>query len=561
MTLALVVCAAALLCCAAAQDAVSSKAPAKASFEGIVVKEPGGEPLKKAIIELIGEDQGESGNYTATSDVEGHFKITAIQPGRYRLFVERTGYLEAQGKFRHAIGLTFSFQAGQEVKDQVLRMVPAAIITGRVVDEEGDPMPDVSITSFRRKRTTGGLKFERSASAATDDLGEYRIRGLLSGSYYLSATPLPNFQSLVPVQKNPDDPATPATDLSYVPTFYPNTTDRTAASPVEVHAGDDVPVNFSLERVHTAHIRGTVEGLASGARAVVMLRGKESDLMFNSADSGKDGKFELLHVAPGSYTLVAMTFMSDTSQFVLHALDVGESNIDDLRLSPQPGATLRGQVHFPKSFRGDSSQVTLSLHGYDRENEFFDHLVFGADDDSGFRSSVKLKPGGSFELKNVPVGRYEVYVSADSKAAADSYVESIVSGMKDVVDTGLDISGGTVSVDITVSTEAGVINGTVTNDKGEAVPNATVVAVPDPKFRKNFFRYAHTATDQSGHFTMRGIRPGDYKVLAWEVLDSDDYLDPDFLAPVESKGAETKVEKGGHPSVSLKLIPAPTDQP
>jgi len=81
MTLAFVVCAAALLSCAAAQEPVSSKEPALATLEGTVVKDPGGEPLKKAVIELIGENQEEGGNYTATSDAEGHYKITAIQPG------------------------------------------------------------------------------------------------------------------------------------------------------------------------------------------------------------------------------------------------------------------------------------------------------------------------------------------------------------------------------------------------------------------------------------------------------------------------------------------------
>lgn len=138
-------------------------------------------------------------------------------------------------------------------------MLPAAIITGCVVDEEGDPMPDVEITVLRRKPTGGHIKFEPNGSAQTNDLGEFRIGGLFPGKYYVSASPLSNFQSLVPAQKNAQDPAAPSPDLSYVPTFYPNGTDRAQASPIELHAGDDMPVDFSLARIHTAHIRGTVE--------------------------------------------------------------------------------------------------------------------------------------------------------------------------------------------------------------------------------------------------------------------------------------------------------------
>jgi len=561
MTLALVVCAAAFLVRAAAQEPTSSKEAAKASLQGSVIKEPGGEPLKKAIVELIGENQEQSGNFTATSDQEGHFKITAIEPGRYRLFVERAGFLEVDDKHRHSSGIVLSFEAGQEIKDQVLRMLPAAIITGRVVDEEGDPMPDVEITVLRRKPTGGHIKFEPNGSAQTNDLGEFRIGGLFPGKYYVSASPLPNFQSLVPAPKNAQDAAALSPDLSYVPTFYPNATDRAQASPIELHAGDDMPVDFSLARVHTAHIRGTVDGLASGTRAVVILRAKDSNSMFNAAEIGRDGKYEIPHVAPGSYTVMAMTVLTDPPQIVRRDVTVAESNIDDLRLTPQPGATLRGRVRFPKSFRPESSLVMISLHRMEDEEAFFDNTAFEGDDMSSFRSGTKIKADGSFELKNVPPALYEVDVSTDSKALADAFVESVAAGMKEVVDTGLNVSGGTLFVDVTVSTGAGVVAGTAANSKGEPLANAVVVAIPAAQFRKQVDRYSRSTTDQAGHFTMRGVRPGEYTFLAWEVLEGDEYLDPDFLKTYEAQDKVMKVEKGGHQSIALKAIPAPTDQP
>lgn len=559
-TLAFVVCAAALFFRAAAQEPVSSKEPALATLEGMVVKDPGGEPLKKAIIELIGENQEESGNYTATSDAEGHYKITAIQPGRYRFMVERTGYLEAHGKDRYYMGVTLSFRAGQDVKDQVVHMVPGAVVSGRVLDEDGDPMPNVSITLYRRKRTAAGMTFEFDGHGQTDDLGEYRVRGLHPGKYYVLASPLPSFQSLVEEHKKTDDPAAPPANLSYVPIFYPNTTDRSAASPIELHAGDDMPVDFSLVRSHTVNIRGTVEGASSDTRAVVLLRGNDPGSNFDSADVGKDGKFEIQHVSPGSYTLAAMTVLSDNTQAVHRTIEVGESNINDLRLSPQPGATLRGRVHFPKSLRADSSLIMLELRPRERNDEFFNSMIFSNDEGYNIRTSVRLKPDGSFEVRNVPAGLYDVYLASDARNFTDTFIESVVAGMKDVVDTGLDVSGGTVSLDITISNEPGVINGAVTNDKGEAIPNATVVAVPDPKLRKNLYRYYPTATDQAGHFILRGMRPGEYKLLAWTGLDGDEYFDPDFLTPFESRATVTKVEKGTHQTVPLKVIPAPQDQ-
>ena len=561
MTLALVVCVAVLIARAPAQSSPTSKEPPKASLEGSVIKEPGGEPLKKAIIEMIGENQEQSGNFTATSDQDGHFKVTGIEPGRYRLFVEHTGYLEVDDKRRQSSGIVLSFDAGQEIKDQVLRMQSAAIITGRVVDEDGDPMPEVMIAVLRRKHSGGRMKFEPTGSAQTNDLGEFRIGGLFPGKYYVSATPLPNFQSLTPASKNTGDAPAPAADLSYVPTFYPNTIDRAQASLIELRAGDDMPVDFSLMRVHTARIRGKVEELAPGARGAVMLRGKDSNSMLNAAEIGKDGKFEIPHVAPGAYTVTAMTVITDTPQIMKRNVDVGEANIDDLRLVPQPLATIRGQVRFPKSFRPDTSPTIISLRHIDDEDDLFDNTAFATDDTSGIHGVTKIKADGSFELKNVPPGVYEIDVSSDVQALTDSFVESVVAGMKEVVDSGLHVSGGTVSVSVTVSTESGVLDGTATNDKGQPLANAIVVAIPVPQFRKQPSRYARATTDQAGHFTLRGLRPGEYSVLAWEVLEGDDYLDPDFLKPLEAQATAVKIEKSGHQNVALKIIPAPGDQP
>jgi protocatechuate 3,4-dioxygenase beta subunit len=566
MTLALAVCVAALMARAPAQSpATTSKEPPKASLEGSVIKEPGGEPLKKAIIEMIGEMTGEnqeqSGNFTATSDQDGHFKVTGIEPGRYRLFVERTGYLEVDDKHRQSSGIVLSFESGQEIKDQVLRMLPSAIVTGRVVDEEGDPMPDVEIAVLRHKRAGGRTKFEPSGSAQTNDLGEFRIGGLFPGKYYVSATPLPTFQSLLPAPKGADGPAAPPPDLSYVPTFYPNTIDRAQATPIELRAGDDMPVDFSLMRVHTARIRGTVEGLAPGAKGAVMLRGKDSNSMLNAAEIGKDGKFEIPNVAPGAYTVMAMTVIGDTPQIMQRSVDVGESNIDDLRLAPQPLATLRGQVRFPKSFRPDTSATLISLRHIDDEDDFLENTAFATDDTSGVHGVTKLKADGSFELKNVPPGVYEIEVSSDAKALSGSFVESVMAGTKEVVDAGLNVSGGTLSLTVTVNTESGVLDGTAATDKGQPVANAVVVAIPAPQYRKRSDRYVRATTDQAGHFTMRGVRPGEYSVLAWEVLEADEYLDPDFLKPLEGQAAAVKIEKGTHKSVALKVISAPADQP
>src|SRR5260370_22179010 len=106
--------------------------PARAIVAGIVTRDPGSEPLKKALIELIAESQGEGGNYTALTGADGGFHIENIVPGRYRLFVERAGYQEIDKHHRRTEGRVLTLTAGQELKDLIIRLQAAAVVEGRV---------------------------------------------------------------------------------------------------------------------------------------------------------------------------------------------------------------------------------------------------------------------------------------------------------------------------------------------------------------------------------------------------------------------------------------------
>jgi hypothetical protein len=349
--------------------------------------------------------------------------------------------------------------------------------------------------------------------------------------------------------------------MSYVATFYPGTADRSQAASIEVHAGEEAPVDFSLSRKHTAHIRGSVGGVSSGSRSAVILRAKDGQSMFGGGEVDKNGKFEILHVAPGSYIITAVSAFADSPMIARQSLEVGEANIDDLRLIPHAGATLRGHVHLSGKLPGFGTPgLMVYLRQLDDEDPY-DGVMFSGDDVLRTPSFAKINPDGSFEVKNVPQGVYDLAVSGDSKMMNEAFTESIAVGTKVFADTGLTVSGGTLSVELTVSDGTGVVDGTVTNDKGVPIANASVVAVPEARFRKQPYRYQHAPSDQDGRFTLRGLRPGTYSVFAWEVLDGDAYFDAEFLKAAEDHAAVIKVEKSSHQSVALKVIATSADQP
>src|SRR5208282_2243646 len=97
----------------------------------------------------------------------------------------------------------------------------------------------------------GRSHWEQVGAERTNDLGEYRIPGLAAGSYFVSVTPPPDFRSLIEANAPAATPHNgPATDkpapVAYQTTYYPGTRDRGQAAPIQLHAGDDFPVNFSL---------------------------------------------------------------------------------------------------------------------------------------------------------------------------------------------------------------------------------------------------------------------------------------------------------------------------
>src|SRR5258708_38614239 len=124
---------------ASAQE--SASAVKGSSIAGTVVKEPGSQPLKKVLVQIIAENQKEGGNYTASTDADGHFHIESVVPGRYRLFLERTGFVGVNEHGLKSDVNVFTVQAGQAVEDLLFRMLPTAGVSGRVTDAECDRMP------------------------------------------------------------------------------------------------------------------------------------------------------------------------------------------------------------------------------------------------------------------------------------------------------------------------------------------------------------------------------------------------------------------------------------
>src|SRR5262249_28126719 len=136
------------------------------------------------------------------------------------------------------------------------------------------------------------------------------------------------------------------------------------------------------------------------------------------------------------------------------------------------------------------------------------------------------------------------------------YVKSMRLGNADVLNNGLHLSGPPQGLlEIVIGANAGNIEGSVLNDRQQAMANETVVLVPDQRLRQRSDLYKVVSTDSSGRFRMQNVTPGDYKLFALENVESGAWQDPAFIAAYEGAGRPIHIYEGTSENVQLQVIP------
>lgn len=522
-----------------------------ATIEGQVVDGVTGSPLRKAILTLRRMDPipGQLGllsTYGTTSDTGGKFAMKDLEPGKYMLSVTRSGYVNMQYGARgpNKPGVTLSLNRAQQLKEVNFRLTPHGVISGRIVDEDGDPVSAVFVQAQSYRYFAGKKQLMSTGGNSTNDLGEFRIYGLGPGKYYLSAS---YGNAGLPII---DRSATPQPDEDYVVTYYPGTIDAGRAVQLDVTPGAQLSnITMSLSRARTVRVSGrvTMSGIDAGPSPMVMLapRGVTFFGVSNRPTPlDRAGKFEIRGVTPGSYWLTANLSQGNKTYSARQPVDVGSSNIDNVMLSIGSGAHVTGVVRID----GETSTSLTSIR-----------VTLQSREPGGLMGRIpngNLKDDGSFDLENVPPDRYNLFFPGMPEGF---YVKSIRTSDSDVLASGLDLtSSASAPVEVVLSPRAGEVTGVVQNtNTQQPAPGATVVLIPKEENRRDQQAYYKTTTtDQSGTFTLKSVSPGEYKAYAWEDIDLGAYLDPDFMKPFESGGETVSVSESGRLALQLTLIPA-----
>jgi len=541
-----------LVAAAFAFQNASQKNTSGVTIQGKVLQEPGGQPIRKANVQFSARDGQSDGQYSDTTDADGRFKVDDVKPGRYMATVKHPGLVQSASGKRPASILV---QSGQDTTDLVFYMQPAAVITGKVADLDGDPMSNVGISALRVGSALRGINFHDSGSAVTNDLGEFRIPDLRAGRYTITANPpqglrAPHAESKDKVKEN----------LIYTTTYYPGTLDKEQSVAVEVHPGDETPVSFGVLASPAYRVAGTVVALPSGAALTEIMLSSKDHRSVQNQQLGEGGRFEFQNVRPGSYaaTLLVVTGFSEGQPAMkmmrmVETIEVSAANVDRLQLQPNPDGAVRGKFRMDTGQRFDWTQLNVVLLPVD-ENDF--GVAAGT---SGGLAMSGVNKDGSFELKNVTGGSHQLLVGAKSNVLRDYITKSVYLDGRDVADSGFIVSAGT-SLEVVVSANGATIEGTVVDSKGKPVADAAVLDVPSAEHRNRTDLYQRDTTDELGHFSLRGLNPGKYTVLAFDELQAD-IRDPEFLKSYEDRGEHVQLDEGARTSIVVKLIATEMEGP
>jgi protocatechuate 3,4-dioxygenase beta subunit len=449
-----------------------------ASVEGVVSNALTGEPLRYVHVSL----RAAEAKYGAITTAEGHFSIASITPGAYALTAERNGYLPPQT-------VPLSLKPDDHKRDLALKMMPAAVISGRVVDENGDPLEGVTVRTIRG---------EPAGADRTNDNGEFRVAALCPGKYLLRAA-----RDIDGTQ--PEIRSDGTTEVYYGPTYYPGVVSASMAVAVEAKAGvESSEVEIRLVRQPIVRVSGKVTGAVPyDLRNAYVLadyvdpapKDRWGDWVTDYSGRVRlrpDGGFTFWRVPPGPQRLTAQ-FVGKANQGLRSApLDIvaADSNIENLDLAIVAPFELTGSID---GWSAAAGKLHLMPLGRPAPEE----IVAG------------IAAAGAFHLERVQPDQYRVTIP---DLPDNLYIKRLRLGALDMPEGILDVRRGASGDPLTIeiSTAAARISGTVSDSNGP-VSGALVALFPEGHHPDQLRILIRSGSD--GAYSIRGLAPGKYAIL------------------------------------------------
>jgi hypothetical protein len=475
----------------------------------------------------------------SVTDEAGKYALTGLTPATYTVKTERD--LES------ATSRRIKIRGGEEVSLDIV--IPAnPVISGRVVDEHGEPATGANVSLLTSEYLAGILTPVVSEPKKTNEDGLYSFDfGLESNRRYYVLV-----DRAIPAKLTQDEPIE-------VPTYYPSVSRMDLASPVILHPGERQKVDIKIATAPFYCVDGKIQGAGDFKIQEAPLAGTRLVRLRGSPDV--HGKYHVCGLSAGSYQLSAgrafteFTVLDSNPEHVDLSNDLAQLRVkvdwDDSapagpKLNTQGKAALRKLAAIEGM--GDAltdDDLTDLAKWLARPNPGDSHLTDtlfqmlheNSDETAGLllqlasgnfllevtltgaaRRSLSMNmqvPSVSQLPAGLPAGEYALDFSV--RGNFTTYAKEMMYNNVKLTDGILRVAPGEQStLHLVMATDVSNMVVHVADSEGNQVPGATVVLIPQSvASAASLSRLSvRGQTDQNGIYISPALTPGKYRVLA-----------------------------------------------
>ena len=525
--------------CAQAPSAPRKAATSgKYTISGTVVSAATGTPLAQARVTLTDTSNSQN-TATLLTGEDGRFAFRQLGAAKYSLRGSRRGYL-ASGYQQHE-QFWSAIVTGEEFETQnlVLRLVPAGVISGKVLDERGEPVRNAQAKLYTEGHNSGITRVTLIGNTQTNDLGVFEFFSLSPGKYFAAVSAKP-WYAVHPPSEPQGVSGTPAVavdkslDVTYPMTYYGGATESDEASPIMIKGGAHEEIEIHLTPVESLRLRFHIpeQGQREGFQ-VPILEKRVFDSVDYVATEGVNpisgGFFEMNGVPAGKYTVRIPGAQGQGARFT--EADIRNDGQELETDKAEPAASMKLAVRLANG-EPLPKQLGLGLQDERRQVAAFS----------------PVSPEGEVAFEDLAAGSYKIIATRTPEKAYA--VGRILTESGQPVGPTLNVTAGAeLQFNVTLVSGVASVEGFARRGDKPASGVMVVLIPAEPETHQDLFR--RDQSDSDGSFSLPDIIPGTYTVVAIEDAWDFDWSQPSALARYAKNGQPVTISENKQGTIHL----------